>query len=128
MSVLEVPRYPSYKIGSKGFAVNTGSGSVLLATSTDASAMVVIEGIDVSATGSGTSTEYFSIDERQNSPDAFLGTLFSNQVSPPTGLNFSWRGAWPLYSNTRIVLTSIAGTWTASYFGFSTAADNVVHT
>lgn len=128
MSALELPRYPSYKLSSHGFAVNAGSGSVLLAESTDASQMLIVEGIDVSATGSGSTTEYFSIDQRQNSPDAFEGTLFSNQVSPPTGLNFSWRGSWPLYVNSRLVLTSISGSWTASYFGFVTAADNVVHT
>lgn len=128
MTFSEIPRYPSYKISSQGFAVNESGGSVLLAESTDAQAMVVVEGIDVYALGSGTTTEFFSIDLRTTTPSSFLGTIFSNQVSPPTGLNFTWRGTWHLYSNQRIVLTSIAGTWGASYFGFSTAADNVVHT
>lgn len=128
MTFSEIPRYPSYKLSSRGFAVNTGAGDVLLAICSDAEELLVVEGMDVFATASGTGTEFFSIDMRNVSPNQFLGTVFSNQVSPSTGLNFPWRGSWPLHSNEQLVLHSVAGVWAASYFGFSTAADNVAHT
>lgn len=128
MSFSEIPRYPSYKISSRGFAVNTGSGDAVLAQVGDAEELLVIEGIDVYATESGVGSEQFTIDMRNVSPNLFIGTIFGNQVSPNTSLNFEWRGSWPLHSNEQLVLHSVAGVWAASYFGFSTAADNVVHT